>query len=69
MTNKITVKPGECIDRGTGTVTQFSALPISPTERVTPDDPRWPEAAKQNCGENDRTFIQQPDGTYAPEAS
>lgn len=68
MSDRITVQPGEVIDRATGEVANFQTMPISPTERITPDDRRWPEAVKQNCGDQSHTFVKQTDGTYQPEA-
>lgn len=66
--DRITVQPGQVINRATGEVGSFQTMPISPTERITPDDRRWPEAVNQNCGNEARTFVKQPDGTYQPEA-
>lgn len=68
MRDRITVQPGQVIDRATGEVANFQTMPISPTERITSDDPRWPEAVKQNCGDQPRTFAKQADGSYEPEA-
>jgi hypothetical protein len=67
MADRITVKPGEVIDRASGNVAAFATMPISPTESVTPDDSRWPAAVAANCGKESHTFVKQSDGTYAPE--
>lgn len=67
MTDRRVVAPDQCIDRASGEVVNFQALPISPTEKVTSDDPRWAAAAAQNCGSESRTFVKQTDGTYQPE--
>jgi hypothetical protein len=62
--DRIIVKPGECIDRATGNVVTFQSLPITPTEKVTAADPRWPEAVANNCGDQSHTFVQGADGEY-----
>jgi hypothetical protein len=67
MTDRVIVAPGQCIDRASGEVVDFQALPISPTEKVTSEDSRWPAAVAQNCGTESHTFIKQTDGTYQPE--
>jgi hypothetical protein len=67
MTDRIIVQPGQCIDRATGVVIDFKTLPISPTEKVTATDPRWPQAVNQNCGDQSHTFTKTKDGTYQRE--
>lgn len=67
MTDRKTVKPGEIIDRASGKIAQMPTMPVSPTERVTRDDPRWDRAVANNHGTESHTFGKQADGTYARE--
>jgi hypothetical protein len=67
MTDRITVKPGEIIDRVSGKVAAMPTMPISRTESVTRDDPRWEQAVANNHGTESHTFVKQPDGTFARE--
>jgi hypothetical protein len=69
QSDRVIVQPGEVIDRATGEVTEFGSMPISPTEKVTRDDARWPEAVAQTCGTDSHTFVKQADGTYAREVN